>query len=184
MFERVLEVVLHTFRYIKYKNEIDMLVKRGLILGKNVFIGNNVLIDPSFPWLISIDDDCTITHNTIILAHDAATKRHIGYSKAGKVSIGRKSFIGMGSIILPGVSIGENVIIGAGSVVTKDIPNNSVAVGNPAVVISLVSDYIKSHSNKLNQKVFGHDYTLLGGITCERMKFMKSELNDEVGYVV
>ncbi len=49
--------------------------------------------------------------------------------------IGRNCFIGVGATILPGVRIGDEVIIGASSVVTKDIPSNSVAVGNPARVI-------------------------------------------------
>lgn len=47
----------------------------------------------------------------------------------------------MNAIILPGVTIGENCVIGAGSIVTKDIPANSVAVGNPARVISSISEY-------------------------------------------
>ena len=52
------------------------------------------------------------------------------------VNIGNNVWIGAGAIILPGVSIGDNSVIGAGSVVTKDIPNNSIAVGNPAKVKS------------------------------------------------
>ena len=51
------------------------------------------------------------------------------------MSIGNDCFVGAGSIILPGVHIGNKVIIGAGSVVAKSIPDNSVAVGNPAKVI-------------------------------------------------
>jgi acetyltransferase-like isoleucine patch superfamily enzyme len=49
--------------------------------------------------------------------------------------IGKNTFIGVGAIILPGVNIGDEVIIGAGAVVTKDIPSNTIAVGNPARVI-------------------------------------------------
>jgi galactoside O-acetyltransferase len=52
-----------------------------------------------------------------------------------KVTIGRLVWIGAYSIILPGVTIGDNSVIGAGSIVTKDIPTNSIAVGNPARVI-------------------------------------------------
>lgn len=51
------------------------------------------------------------------------------------VTIGSDCYIGMGVIIVPGVNIGDNVIIGAGSVVTKDIPSNSLAVGNPCKVL-------------------------------------------------
>ena len=53
----------------------------------------------------------------------------------GKIIIGNNCFIGARSTILPGVTIGDNTIIGAGSVVTKDIPSNVVAVGNPCKII-------------------------------------------------
>lgn len=58
-----------------------------------------------------------------------------GYMYAQKVTIGDNCWIGAGVTICPGVTIGENSVIGAGSVVTKDIPANSVAVGNPCKVI-------------------------------------------------
>jgi maltose O-acetyltransferase len=164
-------------------DDISILVKKGLRLGTNVFIGSDVLIDVSFPWLISIGDDCTLTSNIIILAHDASTFKHIGYTKIGRVSLGKRTFVGAGSIILPGVIIGENVIIGAGSVVTKDIPDNSVAVGNPASVIGSTSDYINRHKKNLETKpVFNHGWTLETGITEENKKIMNDTLKDGIGY--
>ncbi|MBQ2774458.1 MAG: sugar O-acetyltransferase [Clostridia bacterium] len=57
------------------------------------------------------------------------------------VRIGRNCWIGAGAVIVPGVTIGDNVVIGAGSIVTKDIPSNVVAVGNPCKVLREVSDY-------------------------------------------
>lgn len=51
-------------------------------------------------------------------------------------------FLGANSIILPGVVVGDDVIIGSGSVVTKDIASNSVVAGNPARVVSTISEYI------------------------------------------
>jgi maltose O-acetyltransferase len=145
----MIKKVLRSIYGISNKLRMGYLQKQGLKLGKNVFIGRNVLIDPGHADRIFIGDDCTITSRVIILAHDATTKRHIGYTKVGDVSIGKKTFIGVGSIILPNVEIGENVIIGAGSVVTKDVPDNSVVAGNPAKVIGNTSDYIKKHNRDL-----------------------------------
>ncbi|MBR5497974.1 MAG: sugar O-acetyltransferase [Clostridia bacterium] len=63
------------------------------------------------------------------------------YNKA--VHIGRNCWIGAGAVIVPGVTIGDNVVIGAGSVVTKDIPSDVVAVGNPCKVLREITDYDK-----------------------------------------
>lgn len=164
-------------------NRINPLVHQGLKIGKGVFIGSDVLFDPSFPWLISIDDDCTITSRVIILAHDASTKKHIGYTKIGRVSIGKKTFVGMGSIILPGVSIGDNVIIGAGSIVTKDIPNNTIVAGNPATIIGATSDFIRFHQKNLDLRpIFSDGWTLESGITEENKIIMYEKLSDGIGY--
>ncbi|MDO5133171.1 MAG: sugar O-acetyltransferase [Eubacteriales bacterium] len=57
------------------------------------------------------------------------------------VWIGENAWIGAGAVILPGVHIGKNTVIGAGSIVTKDIPDNVVAVGNPCRVLRPVSDH-------------------------------------------
>lgn len=66
--------------------------------------------------------------------------REQGYQYNAPVHIGRNCWIGAGAIIVPGITIGDNVVIGAGSVVTKDIPSNVVAVGNPCHVLRQVND--------------------------------------------
>ena len=57
------------------------------------------------------------------------------------VHIGNNVWIGAGSVLLPGVSIGDNSVIGAGSIVTKDIPANVVAVGNPCRVLREIGEH-------------------------------------------
>ncbi|MEC4003128.1 sugar O-acetyltransferase [Flavobacterium sp. SUN052] len=86
-----------------------------------VEIGDNVFFGPSVQIY-------TATHPL-----DAVERRTVEFSKP--VSIGNDCWIGGNSVILPGVKIGNGCTIGAGSVVTKDIPDNSLAVGNPAKVI-------------------------------------------------
>jgi acetyltransferase-like isoleucine patch superfamily enzyme len=58
-----------------------------------------------------------------------------GWQDVGPMHIGRNSWIGMGSVVLPGVRIGEGCVVGAGSVVTRDLEDFTIAVGNPAKVI-------------------------------------------------
>lgn len=91
-----------------------------------VTIGNNVLFAPNVQVY-------TATHPVKV------ADRIAGKEMAYPITIGDNVWIGGGSIILPGVKIGENTTIGAGSVVTKDIPPNRVAVGNPCRVIKHIS---------------------------------------------
>lgn len=66
--------------------------------------------------------------------------REQGYQYNLPVHIGRNCWLGAGVIVLPGVTIGDNTVVGAGSVVTKDLPANVVAVGNPCRVLREISD--------------------------------------------
>lgn len=116
------------------------LKKRGLTIGKNTDIYTNK-IDFGHGYLISIGDNVTIASDVRLLTHDASTKKILGYSKIGRIQIGNNVFIGAQAIILPNVSIGDNVVIGAGSVVAKDIPSNSVVIGNPCRIIGTYENY-------------------------------------------
>lgn len=71
--------------------------------------------------------------------------REKAYQFNRSVKIGKNCWIGAGAVILPGVTIGDNTVIGAGSVVTKDIPANVVAVGNPCRVLRDISDHDKEY---------------------------------------
>ena len=86
------------------------------------------------------------------MVHDASLNKTLGYTKYGKVEIGDNVFIGLGSIILPNVKIGNRVVVGAGSVVSKDIPDNSVAVGNPCRVIGTFDEYFERQRKNLENR--------------------------------
>ncbi|HIU68565.1 MAG TPA: acyltransferase [Candidatus Scubalenecus merdavium] len=116
-------------------------------MGTNVDIINSY-IDSGFGWLITIGNNVTIT-NATILAHDASTKKSLGYTKVGRVDIGDNVFIGYGAIVLPNTRIGNNVIIGAGCVVAKDIPENSVVIGNPCHVLCSYDEYLTKNKEQL-----------------------------------
>ncbi|CEP77939.1 MAG: sugar O-acetyltransferase [Defluviitoga tunisiensis] len=83
--------------------------------------------------------------------------RQKGYQYNAPVYIGKNCWIGAGVVILPGITIGDNVVIGAGSIVTKDLPSNVVAVGNPCKVLREVNEYDKEYYFK-NRKI---DYSTI-----------------------
>lgn len=125
---------------------------------KGVKIGKNVsLIEPinfgSEPYLISIGDNTSVSFDVAFVTHDGATRvlrNLLGNSEIGlygEIIIGKNSLIGCRSTILPNVHIGDNTIIGAGSLVTRDIPSNVVAVGNPCRVICTLEEYIEKNKD-------------------------------------
>ena len=128
---------------------LDKLIKRGLKVGKNFHRMGGVSIDATHCYHIAIGDNVTLAPRVQILAHDSSTMMFLGKTRAANVCIGDNVFIGAGSIILPGVHIGNRVIIGAGSIVTKDIPDNSVAAGNPAKVICGIDAYLAKEKAKI-----------------------------------
>ena len=71
-----------------------------------------------------------------------------GYQFNVPITIGKNVWIGAGVIVLPGVNIGDNSVIGAGSVVTKDIPENVVAYGNPCRVIRTINEHDEKYYYK------------------------------------
>ena len=117
------------------------------------FAPQNVCIDVTRPWLISIGNNVQITSGVTILTHGydwAVVKGVYGeiLGSSGEVRIGNNVFIGMNSTILKGAKIGNNVIIGANSLVNKDIPDNVVVAGNPAVVVSSLEEYYNKRKKK------------------------------------
>ncbi len=112
--------------------------------GKNIKTGKNVFINACCRFQdqggITIGDNVLIGHNTTIatLNHDLNPEHRANLTPA-PVKIGNSVWIGADCTILPGVTIHDGAVIGAGSVVTKDIPKNSIAVGNPAKVIKSIN---------------------------------------------
>lgn len=116
-------------------------------------------IDRMFPWLIEIGENCGISSNVVILAHDASTGFSNGYTKMGRVKIGNGVFVGYGTTILCGVTIGDNVIIGANSLISGDIPSNSVYAGNPARFICTFDEYREKRAKEMEQvPMLEHDW--------------------------
>jgi len=140
----------------------NVLLKR--LLGK---VGNHFFIEPPFRcdygYNILIGDDFYTNYNCTILDCAKVTigdhvlfgpnvslftaghplhfePRNAGFEYALPITIGNNVWIGGGVIVNPGISIGDQVVIGSGSVVTKDIPPNSMAVGNPCKVIREITD--------------------------------------------
>jgi len=164
----------------------EMLVKRGLKLGKNVWLGDGVYLDPGHCWLISIGDETVIAKDAAIWVHDGSTRKHVGYTRLGRVAIGARVFIGAHAVVLPGVTVGDEAVVGAGSVVCADVPARTVVAGNPARSIRSLDDFALEHSERLSRRPhWPYDgWTLGGRISLEHKQLQCEMLDDgEGGYV-
>lgn len=108
----------------KYKTLYGMHIGNGTVISRRAQLDRGIN-----PKGVHIGEYTRITGGVLLLTHDACRKMKVD------TYIGNKCFIGARSIILPGVKIGNEVVIGSGAVVTKDIPDNCIAAGNPAKII-------------------------------------------------
>jgi serine acetyltransferase len=100
---------------------------RGVQIGKNVWIGYDVILETSRPHLITIADGCSIGMRVSVIAH---------FRETAGVKIESDAFIGPGVLILPGVVVGSGAVVTAGSVVTRSVPPMTVVQGNPAIPVA------------------------------------------------
>lgn len=150
--------------YLRFsKTGVDYARYRGVEVGNDCRIFTTTL--GTEPWLISIGNKVTITSGVRFLTHDGSTwlfNDEKGRRELFKrVKVGNNVFIGINSIIMPGVVIEDKVIVAAGSVVTKSVPSGVIVGGNPAKIIG---DYKKHEDNILEKCVsrqemdFSKDY--------------------------
>ena len=118
----------------------------GVRVGQNVrIIGMDDRTFGSEPYLVQLGDHVTVTGQVQFITHDGGVwvfrEAEPDIECFQPITVGSNVFIGLRSLILPGVTIGNDVVIGAGSIVVRDIPDGSVAAGVPARVIGTVESY-------------------------------------------
>ncbi|HBK32269.1 MAG TPA: acyltransferase [Porphyromonadaceae bacterium] len=117
----------------------------GAKVGKDCFIGYDVWADVTNTELIQLEDHVHIANRCLLLCHQRdLSSYYVGddYAKLGykkeEIILKKGCFLGMETMVMPGVTIGEGAIIGAGSIVTSDIPPWTIAIGRPAKVVKQV----------------------------------------------
>lgn len=162
----------------------EELVKRGLRVGKDFNRQQGCFIDPTHCYMIEIGDDVTMSIRVTLMAHDASTKKILGYTKIGRIHIGNHVFIGANATVLPGVTIGDYAVIGAGSVVTHDVPPHLVAAGVPAQVICTTEELAeKNRSLMTDTNVFDASYRMGGGLTEEKKNAVLRSTEDHIAFI-
>lgn len=128
--------------HVKYARHIGVNIK-----GKLHIYGNPLHMFGTEPWCITLGNNVHITQEVLFVTHDGGTllfrDRQPDLEITKPIVVGDNVYIGVRSIIMPGVTIGNNVIIAAGSVVTKDVPAHSVVGGIPARVIKTSDEYFE-----------------------------------------
>lgn len=160
MMQRVVKRISCLMQKVWYLYLLRDRLKFARKLGVEIGEGGEILSEMpecfgSEPYLIKIGNNVRITHGVRFITHDGGVwviRNKYGLKNAdifGNIVIKDNVHIGMGVTIMPGVTIGNNVVIGCGAVVTKDIPDNSIAVGVPARVIKNIEEYYEKHRDTM-----------------------------------
>ena len=162
----------------------ETLVKRGMRVGSSFNRQQGCFLDPTHCFLITIGDDVTMSIRVTVMAHDASTKKTLGYTKIGQIHIGNHVFIGANATILPGVTIGDYSVIGAGSVVTHDVPERTVVAGVPAKVIYDADTYLEKYRQQMDSvNVFGNAYRMGYGLDENKKKQLLEATDGKIAFI-
>lgn len=139
-----------------YGGKLKYLRKRGARIGDRTRLNCSVSAFGTEPYMVTVGENCLFAYGVNFFTHDGGVKvlSDLGYFKGERmdiiapITVGNNVYIGTGAYIMPGVNIGDNCVIGAGAIVTRDIPENSVAVGVPARVIKSIDEYYQGSVDK------------------------------------
>jgi len=117
--------------------QLATLIHPNVVIPKDTKIGKGVVVNlGNYISCNVIIEDNTFLQQYVVIGHDSILQKHTVVSAfvaiAGHCSVGKSTYIGMHVPVREGISIGDNVIVGMGSCVVRDIPNDVVALGNPA----------------------------------------------------
>ncbi len=147
MIRQALSLALNTARL--YRDPVRYFRRQGAEIGEGVEIfGANLFTFGSEPYLVSIGNQVTISHNVDFITHDGAMRiaraEHPGAYLYGRIHVADRCFLGAHCVLLLGARVGAGSVIGSGSIVTGEIPPGVVAIGAPAKPVKTVEDYIQS----------------------------------------
>lgn len=140
--KKIYNIIYANLNHEKYAKHIGVNIE-----GTIHIYGNPLEMFSTEPWCITLGDNVHITRDVLFVTHDGGTllfrDRVPDLEITKPIVVGDNVYIGVRSVIMPGVTIGDNVIIAAGSVVTKDVPDNCVVGGVPAKFIKTTDEYFE-----------------------------------------
>lgn len=147
IFKKIFSKIYAQIDHVGYAKHI------GVNMGSNINIyGNPYSMFGTEPWCITLGNNVHITREVLFITHDGGTllyrNQFPDLEITKPITIGNDVYIGVRTILMPGVNIGNNCIIAAGSIVTKDVADNSVYGGVPAKFIKHSDDYLKGIKEK------------------------------------
>lgn len=146
VWRKIKNIVLYRLSFMCPLNgwRIKMHRWRGVHIGNNVYIGMHCVIDNAYPEYIYIEDNVSLAGEVTVLAHSNpyAHFKNIVESKVAPVVIKEGAWIGVKAVILLGVTVGVKSIVSAATVVEKNVPDYSLAKGNPMQIVVEYSQII------------------------------------------